>query len=713
MDYMLARLSTEQDYFWFVALLLWGGAAVLWWREARALPAWRWLPWSAVSGGLLAIIEIVAFAIPVRSVPGVPPHFLTERLLSAAAALGLIGWIWELGNVRSWLRLVAIAGVVALVGQGWSEPRTSAAGLALAVIAVGVSSWPQLKPDARRAMAFVMATFWISSWGTGADFLAMSRRWHTISAGSIFWSGMQGCAAAFALAMLYRAARPSWLSGATRANWRGFFWAAAGWLVAGLILAGIAGQMARLSFEMGAVARAKVAAALIDPAPLVQLLQPAFKVVERTDYIQPTGQTTPLAVVPWLDTPVGWKVRQAVAKIGAANPDVDRVHLVVARGGYMMLIPSAQRKTQADRVAIIEPTPGYAWEEWSYRDGFYQVPAFSTYGISTQARAPIFDDSGRKLGWIWLQFSVGSWGASQAQARLLVFAIVAAGLGIALLIVVHRVRTQEREEARAEALVAARADHLKTTFLAKVSHELRTPIQSILGYGELLRSAISDPVARSRLEAQRQHGELMLRLVNDLLDLSAIQAGAFRLCPKPTPLIELVQQAAESLAPRAQAKGIAFSFVAEAEVPRWVIVDRERVRQVVLNLVSNAVKFTDRGRIEVALSRGSAAESIVLTVSDTGPGIAPHERASLFQPFSRLDATAAKEGTGLGLALAAAFCRSMGGDISVQSAPGEGACFEAQLMARSCEAPPTTEGNVGVEPGNAEGIKSLLNRGLS
>jgi CheY-like chemotaxis protein len=194
-------------------------------------------------------------------------------------------------------------------------------------------------------------------------------------------------------------------------------------------------------------------------------------------------------------------------------------------------------------------------------------------------------------------------------------------------------------------------------------------------------------VARGRLQALRQHTDLMLRLVNDLLDLSAIQMGAFRLREQPVQLRELIRQTAESLRPRAEAKGVEFFVHLEPGVPEWACVDGERVRQIVLNLVSNAVKFTDQGRVEVTLGGGPTPPAVRLTVRDTGPGIPDGQRASLFQPFSRLEATIAKEGTGLGLSLAAALCRSMQGQILLDEQAEGGASFSATFAAPACAAP--------------------------
>ncbi len=684
----LVNLAAGQDYFWFLVLLLWGAVAALWWRDARDAADWRWLPWSAGAGALVAAIEIVAFSIPVRATPGVAPHFATERILAGAALLGLVGWIAGHRALRPALRVAAAVAVAGVGALGVVDPALGAYAYGGALVGLGAVLAVHATPAARWALAAVVGAGLCSSWGPVGEALGLARRWQALSAGSVAWSLAHSAAAAVALAGLRRHRAAPWIPPAVpAATARALRIAFFAWLAAGFLLAAVAGGLARRSFESSALARAEAGALLLDRARLGAFLGPAFTVTSLQAYRQPNGQFTPLAVVPAMTTPAALAVRQDLARLERANPDAPAVRLYVARDGRLLILPSSAWRTRAGTLAVLELDSPADWAEWSERQGYFQPPRPSPYGIGTEARAPVIGDDGRLLAWVVMKFPVGLWAAQQAQARLLVFLIFVGGLGLGFTFARERLRTLEREHARSEASLAARSDQLKTAFLAKVSHELRTPIQSILGYGELIRAAVTDPVVRQRLEAQREHGELMLRLVNDLLDLSAIQAGAFRLVPKPTPLVDLMQQAAESLAAAARAKGLGFSFVAEAEVPRWAMVDRERLRQIALNLIANAIKFTARGRIEVALSNGSEPGTVVLSVHDTGPGIAPHEQTGLFQPFSRLESAAGTEGTGLGLSLAAALCRSMGGGITVQSAVGEGSCFEATVRIRPCRAP--------------------------
>ena len=253
----------------------------------------------------------------------------------------------------------------------------------------------------------------------------------------------------------------------------------------------------------------------------------------------------------------------------------------------------------------------------------------------------------------------------------------------------HRERALTQRLARERAEESAR---LKTTFLAKVSHELRTPLQSLLGYSQLMENAVTEPTPRRHLQALRQQGDLMLRLVNDLLDLSAIESGAFRLVNRPAPAGKIVEQTVASMQPTAHAKGLALGVAIDPALPAWVAADVERLRQVALNLISNALKFTEKGRVDVTLRAVETAPcgtfTLELAVADTGPGIAPEHHVRLFRAFSRLELATPKEGAGLGLALSAALCRSAGGSLTVASDGRNGSCFTARFRVVPADAPP-------------------------
>lgn len=244
--------------------------------------------------------------------------------------------------------------------------------------------------------------------------------------------------------------------------------------------------------------------------------------------------------------------------------------------------------------------------------------------------------------------------------------------------ITERVAAERRiEEARMRAEAANLA---KSRFLATVSHEIRTPINGVLGMAELLEGTGLSPEQRTYVEAVRSSGEALLSLINEILDFSKIEAGKIELTSEPFDLHRLVESVVELLAPRAQGKGIEIAASIAGGTPRTVIGDDDRIRQVLINLAGNAVKFTERGGVGVEVARGQAGQ-IVLRVSDTGPGIAPERISSIFEEFERADGSLSSrhEGAGLGLAIARRLVERMQGTIRVTSEPGAGTTFEVAL----------------------------------
>ncbi len=268
----------------------------------------------------------------------------------------------------------------------------------------------------------------------------------------------------------------------------------------------------------------------------------------------------------------------------------------------------------------------------------------------------------------------------------------------------------ERARAELEARVAARtrqlqaakdaaeaADRLKSTFLATMSHELRTPLNSIIGFTGIISMGMAGPLTD---EQSRQLGMVtrsarhLLALINDLLDLSKIEAGQLQLVVEPFDLPALVERAVAALRPQATQKGLSLELELGPGLGE-VTSDPRRVEQVLLNLLSNAVKFTERGGVRVvAAADGPRVE---VEVVDTGPGIAPEAQGLLFRPFSQLDAGLERrhEGTGLGLSICKRLVEALGGEVRVRSAPGQGSAFGFSL--------PRAPGPVSSPPGGAPG----------
>jgi signal transduction histidine kinase len=244
--------------------------------------------------------------------------------------------------------------------------------------------------------------------------------------------------------------------------------------------------------------------------------------------------------------------------------------------------------------------------------------------------------------------------------------------------------TAELERARQAAEAGGRT---KSAFLDNMSHELRTPMTGILGVAELLLDGELAPEQRYFLDIIRSSSQELLQLLNDLLDLARIEAGQMQLDRRRFEVRTIAADTARLLAPAAAQKGVGLDVEVAAEVPDALVGDPHRVRQVFMNLVSNAVKFTDQGRVtaRVALAPEGAAgvTGVVVhfTVSDTGIGIPPAQRRQIFDAFVQADGTSTRKfgGTGLGLAISAELVRMMGGAISLDSEAGRGSTFHVIL----------------------------------
>ncbi|WP_372015535.1 hybrid sensor histidine kinase/response regulator [Pseudoxanthomonas sp. 10H] len=229
--------------------------------------------------------------------------------------------------------------------------------------------------------------------------------------------------------------------------------------------------------------------------------------------------------------------------------------------------------------------------------------------------------------------------------------------------------------------LAEQASLAKSRFLATLGHEVRTPMTGVLGMSELLLATPLDPRQRSYIESIRRAGEHLMRLVNDALDLARIEAGKLELDVQDFDLRALVAEVAALMAPGAEQRGLAFHVNVAGDAPRWLRGDPVRVRQILLNLLGNAVKFTDRG--EVALDVSPAIDGgVAFVVRDTGPGLNEEQRQRLFRRFEQADGartTARYGGSGLGLAICQELAVAMAGQISVDSTPGQGTAFTVRL----------------------------------
>ena len=257
----------------------------------------------------------------------------------------------------------------------------------------------------------------------------------------------------------------------------------------------------------------------------------------------------------------------------------------------------------------------------------------------------------------------------------------------------YRDRLEQEVEQRTANLVLARnaaeaANLAKSIFLANMSHELRTPLNAILGFSSMMRKDAAMPEnQRQNLDIINRSGEHLLILINDVLEMAKIEAGRVQLEEAPFDLGNMVRDVEDMMRLRAQEKNLLLLVDQSSAFPRYIVGDEGRLREVLINLVGNAVKYTRQGGVTLRLgTRKNEVAHLQIEVEDSGPGIAPEDQQHIFEPFVQLGEHGVNKGTGLGLTITRQFVQLMGGTIALESTPGKGSLFRLELPLKESSA---------------------------
>jgi two-component system, sensor histidine kinase and response regulator len=339
---------------------------------------------------------------------------------------------------------------------------------------------------------------------------------------------------------------------------------------------------------------------------------------------------------------------------------------------YFQLTPEKYLADEEKMLAMMRETGRYGPFEKEYirKDGSRYPVLLNGFTVT--------DSSGRKLIWSIIQDIT-----EQSRNEALIIQ-----------------KTQELEAAVKNARILAgkaeSANRAKSAFLATMSHEIRTPLNGIIGANDLLAQTELTDGQRELVQMALSSGEVLLSTISDILDFSTIEAGQLELHTEDFHLLEEIGKVLDTLGPTANRKGLDLAFIPSPNTPALVHGDRTRLRQILVNLVGNAIKFTRQGHVLIDCQKGTSG-TLIFAVKDTGVGISKHLQPRLFKAFSQADSSTTREfgGTGLGLAICKRLCQLLGGDISVESEPGKGSTFRFEI-------PLQTAGNAATSTGWAQ-----------
>lgn len=372
-------------------------------------------------------------------------------------------------------------------------------------------------------------------------------------------------------------------------------------------------------------------------------------------------------------------LNESLNLIRAIGEEVDRVYLWDAEGGRIRVSGETDdnRETVVQRASsLVEAT-----REYGRGESFLIRPIRLGQNLVLNASSPIFEDrSASPIGWLGIDLKASEWMKNISLARLQT--IIIAGLVLALVIffLYYQIENESETDLALAKERAEAADRAKSEFLAVISHEIRTPLQSVLGYSNLLRNSRLDEKQLACLDTIQSEGKILLRIVQDILDFSNLRKANSALKEDSVPLKSLIDETYRTIRPMAEKKGLVAELVLDEHLPAVIKADGVRLRQVLLNLYGNSVKYTEKGSVRLTIRNRASDKSIGaldFVISDTGVGIRKEDLDRLFEPFIQLEhvGSSPREGAGLGLAIVSRIVELMGGSISVTSRFGKGSSF--------------------------------------